>query len=104
MKSFTFNNIQFLLGQNAQENWDILEEAQKINSDYIWFHLNSFPSGFVIMYSSLNTINDCCCNDFLYYGANLCKLNSKYKTLNDLKICYTAVKNLSKTQKKERLP
>ena len=35
MKTFEFENIKFLLGQNAQENWDILEEAQKINSNYI---------------------------------------------------------------------
>ena len=58
MKTFEFENIKFLLGQNAQENWDILEEAQKINSDYIWFHLNSFPSSYVIMYSTLDQFND----------------------------------------------
>lgn len=99
MKTFIFENIKFLLGQNAQENWNILEEAQKINSDYIWFHLNSFPSSYVIMYSTLNELNDSSLNNYLTYGANLCKNYSKYKNYNDLKICYTTLKKLSKTNK-----
>ena len=99
MKTFEFENIKFLLGQNAQENWNILEEAQKINSDYIWFHLNSFPSSYVIMYSTLNELNDTSLNNCLTYGANLCKIHSKYKNYNDLKICYTTLKKLSKTNK-----
>ena len=99
MKTFTFENIKFLLGQNAQENWDILEKAQKINPNYIWFHLNSFPSGYVIMYSTINELNDTSLNNCLTYGANLCKIHSKYKNYNDLKICYTSLKKLKKTQK-----
>jgi predicted ribosome quality control (RQC) complex YloA/Tae2 family protein len=99
MKTFEFENIKFLLGQNAQENWNILEKAEKINSDYIWFHLNSFPSSYVIMYSTLNELNDNSLNNYLNYGAQLCKNNSKYKNYNDLKICYTTLKNLSKTNK-----
>tara|TARA_Y100000816_G_C25593003_1_gene318244 strand:- start:13 stop:357 length:345 start_codon:yes stop_codon:yes gene_type:complete len=99
MKTFTYENIQFLLGQNAQENWDILDAAQKINSDYVWFHLNSFPSSYVIMYSSIENIHDSSLNDYLIYGAKLCKQNSKYKNFNDLKICYTSLKKLTKTNK-----
>ena len=99
MKSYTFNNIEFIIGQNAQENWDILDQARKINPDYLWFHLNSFPSAYIIMYATLNQLLDNSCNEFLNYAANLCKINSKYKNLNDLKICYTCVKKLNKTQK-----
>lgn len=99
MKTFTYENIQFILGQNAQENWNILDEAQKINSDYVWFHLNSFPSSYVIMHSSIENIHDSSLNDYLIYGANLCKQNSKYKNYNDLKICYTSLKKLTKTNK-----
>ena len=99
MKTFTYENIQFTLGQNAQENWNILDEAQKINPDYLWFHLNSFPSSYVIMYSSIQDIHDSSLNDYLIYGANLCKQNSKYKNYNDLKICYTSLKKLTKTNK-----
>lgn len=99
MKTFTYENIKFLLGQNAQENWDILEEAQKINCNYIWFHLNSFPSSYVIMYSCIEDLSDNSLNNYLTYGATLCKNYSKYKNYNDLKICYTTLKKLSKTNK-----
>ena len=102
MKTFEFENIKFLLGQNAEENWNILEEAQKINSDYIWFHLNSFPSSYVIMYSTIEEIKNKSENnidDFLNFGANLCKENSKYKYLKNLKIIYTSLKRLTKTDK-----
>ena len=99
MKTEFFNEIKFILGQNAQENWDILEEAQKINSDFIWFHLNSFPSSYVIMYSCIDQLNDNSLNNYLNYGANLCKTHSKYRNLKDLKICYTTLKKITKTNK-----
>ena len=99
MKTITFNNINFVIGENAQDNWNILEQANSINPDYIWFHLNSFPSSYVIMYSTLDQFNDNSLNNYLNYGANLCKTHSKYKNLKDLKICYTSLKKLSKTNK-----
>ena len=37
--------------------------------------------------------------DILIYGATLCKENSKYSFLNDLKICYTSLNKLTKTEK-----
>ena len=103
MKIFEFENIKFILGQNAQENWEILIEAQKINKKYVWFHLNSFPSGYVIMHSTLQDLIDNSLNNFtndcLNYGANLCKQNSKYRNFNNLKICYTTLDKLNITNK-----
>ena len=99
MKTIIYNNIQFVIGQNAQDNWNILDEAYKINNNFIWFHLNSFPSCYVIMYSTNEELRDNSFNDYLNYGASLCKQNSKYKNLKDIKICYTSLKKLSKTQK-----
>lgn len=99
MKTIIYNNIQFVIGQNAQDNWIILDEAYKINNNFIWFHLNSFPSCYVIMYSTNEELRDNSFNDYLNYGASLCKQNSKYKNLKDIKICYTSLKKLSKTQK-----
>lgn len=96
MKEVEFNNIKFYIGQSAKENWDLLDKT--INKSYIWFHLNSFPSPYVIMYTSLEDLEKIdISNSYLYYGANLCKENSKYKFLKNLKIIYTPVKNLSKT-------
>lgn len=103
MKVFEFENIKYYIGQTAKENWDILEIAKIENNNYIWFHLNSFKSPYVIMYLSITNINDNnIINDkynLINYGANLCKQYSKYKYLKNLKIMYTKVKNLSKTDK-----
>ena len=99
MKIIIYNNIQFVIGQNAQDNWNIFDEAYKTNSDFIWFHLNSFSSCYVIMYSTNEELKDNSFNDYLNYGASLCRQNSKYKNLKDIKICYTSLKKLTKTQK-----
>jgi len=99
MKQVIYNEIKYIIGESAQENWNILDNANKINNDFIWFHLNSFPSCFVIMYSNIENLRDNSLNEYLTYGANLCKQNTKYRNLNDLKICCTSLKKLKKTNK-----
>ena len=99
MKKVIYNEIKYIIGESAQENWNILDNANKINNDFIWFHLNSFPSCFVIMYSNIENLRDNSLNEYLTYGANLCKQNTKYRNLSDLKICYTSLKKLKKTNK-----
>ena len=47
MKIEIFNNIQIIIGENAEENWKIID----FNSNYTWLHLNSFPSCHVIIQS-----------------------------------------------------
>ena len=104
MKEIEFNNIKFYVGQSAKENWELLSKADQT---YIWFHLNSFSSPYVIMCSSIdnleqlikNSENGLSVNQFLIYGAELCKENSKYKHLKDIKIMYTNIKNVSKGEK-----
>ena len=44
MKTTSYQDIIFEIGQNAKENWEIFEKNKEINSHYVWFHLNSFPS------------------------------------------------------------
>jgi hypothetical protein len=100
MKEFDFNNIKFYVGQTATENWDLLDTALAIDKSYIWFHLDKFPSPYVIMYSSIQNLEEL--NSplklvILYYGATLCKEHSKYKYLNNLKILYMPIKNLTKS-------
>jgi hypothetical protein len=99
MKTIEYKNILFYIGQNAQDNWDILEHSLKINENYLWFHLNSFPSPYVIMCCTLEDICSNDINDIFYYAGDLCKQNSKYKNLKDIKICYTSLKKLKKTNK-----
>ena len=99
MRETIYNDIKYVIGQNAKENYNILDQAYKINCDYIWFHLNSFPSCFVIMYSTLYELKPNNINDYLNYGAYLCKQNTKYRNIPNLKICYTLVSNLIKGEK-----
>ena len=105
MKKFVYNNIRFHLGQTANENWILFDEYKKLSPYYMWFHLNSFKSPYVIMEASLEelekehklTISEI--NDLLNYGASLCKENSKFSFLSNLKIIYCPLKNLTKGNK-----
>tara|TARA_A100001035_G_C27490585_1_gene367413 strand:+ start:162 stop:506 length:345 start_codon:yes stop_codon:yes gene_type:complete len=99
MKKFIYNNIEYCIGQTAKENWELLETLQQENRDYIWFHLNSFPSPYVIMKTDLLEIPEQSHSDYLIYGANLCRDNTKYRNLKDLKVCYTTLKKLKKGNK-----
>ena len=109
MKVFELNECKFYVGQSAKENWELLDKAKSENQNYIWFHLNSFPSPYVIMWSSIDeliksenlsvdTSENLSEDKFLNFGAELCKKYSKYKNYKDLKIMYTTVKKLTKTE------
>jgi len=113
MKELEFNNIKFYVGQSGKENWHLLDNAKIENKNFVWFHLDSFPSPYVIMWSSINNLeelikksNEVNCDSidvlpsvdqYLNFGARQCKEYSKYKFLNDLKIMYTTVNKLNKT-------
>ena len=103
MKKTEYKNINFYIGQNAQENWIIFDEYKKLNENFIWFHLNSFASPYVIMQSTLEELgsiyNQEEIEEILNYGATLCKENSKYKFLNNLKIMYSPLKKITKGTK-----
>ena len=86
MKEFEINNIVVVLGQCAQENWDIID----FDSDFIWLHLNSFPSCHVIIQDESPD------NETLQSAAELCKENTKYRNLKNLKVCCTKCSNLKK--------
>lgn len=99
MKKNIYNLIEYCIGETAKENWELLDSLQQENSDYIWFHLNSFPSPYVIMKSTLFELQENSYNDYLTYGAKLCKENTKYRYLKDIKVCYTTLKKLKKGEK-----
>jgi len=91
MKTFIFDNFVCKLGQNANENWSLLDNARE---HYIFLHLTSFPSGYVIIeYEKEHTFF------MIYTAAQICKDNSKYKYLNDLKVDWCRCDNLQKSDK-----
>ncbi len=87
MKIEIFEETIIKVGQSAQENWDLIDNS---NQNYIWLHLNSFPSCHIVIEDENPT------TELLLEGARLCKDNTKYRNLKNLKICYTTISNLIK--------
>ena len=100
MKVYELDNIKYNVGENAKDNWDIIDNAKQ---NYVWFHLDSFSSPHVIMEKSLIHIKkDKTLKSekvYLLYGAELCKKYSKYKNYTNIKVMYTNIKNVKKGSK-----
>jgi len=91
MKQIYINEILCLIGGNSKENWKIFEDSIDNN---ILFHLSSFPSCYVILKTE-----ELPCDITLKESAKLCKMNTKYKNLPNLKVDYTFCKNIIKGDK-----
>jgi predicted ribosome quality control (RQC) complex YloA/Tae2 family protein len=90
MKTFNFNNLNIKVGTSAKENWNILSESKPY---HLFFHLSSFPSCFVILECNEDTIIS---NDVLQECANICKSNTKYRNMKNIKVDYTHCENVIK--------
>lgn len=89
MKEFTDeNNTIYWLGKNAQDNWDIIKKAE---NNWLWFHLDKFSSGHVIICKESSMISD---NEILY-ASKLCISNSKYKLINNIGVIYSEINNIN---------
>lgn len=88
MKIINEHDINIHVGENAEENWNLLD----MNSEYLWFHLKSFPSCHVVV----ENINPS--SDVIQYAASICKSHTKYRNLKNLKINYTPLKNVRKAE------
>lgn len=88
MKIHKIGKYTCKIGQNSNENWSILEEA---DPNHLFLHLTSFPSCFVIVDSSLLM------NEFeLIECANICKDNTKYRKLKSVYVDCTTCSNVIK--------
>ena len=66
-------NELYILGENAQDNWNILD---KVEPNHYFFHLTSFPSPYVILLcEETPSIEE------ITIAAQLCKGNTKYRIL-----------------------
>jgi predicted ribosome quality control (RQC) complex YloA/Tae2 family protein len=92
MKKFVYENFVCKLGETAKENWELLEKAE---NHYLFFHLSSFPSGYVIL-----EYKDSEPTPFMIQtAAQLCKNGTKYRTLTNIKVDWCRCDNLEKTDK-----
>jgi len=93
MKTYTYETEQHVfiikLGQNAQENWELVENSEP---EDIWIHLADFASCHVI----IKTDNQKVGNHVIRYAGRLCAEHSKYKYNKKIDIIYTTVKNVKK--------
>ena len=85
-------NKDFVIGQSAKDNWKILSEAKQ---NYIWFHLDDYPSPYVILHKTFTES----LKSEIKEAAIACKENSKYKNLPSISVIYCEVKNLRKGSK-----
>jgi predicted ribosome quality control (RQC) complex YloA/Tae2 family protein len=67
----------------------------KLNENYVWFHLSSFPSPHVILEEEMGQkgLN----LDLILKCAEKCREYSKYKNMKKIYVDYTPLKNLKIT-------
>ena len=97
MKTYNQGVTFFKVGQNAQENWDLIRKYLVNNEDslnlignskeFLWFHLDEFPSAHVVIEQEEPD------NDEINYACELVIQHSKNSKFSK-KIIYTKIKNL----------
>ncbi len=98
MKTYNLGETIFKVGQNAQENWDLIRECLEVkkignskelgnSKEFLWFHLDEFPSAHVVI--CIEEPN----NEEINYACELVIQHSKYSKFSK-KIIYTKIKNL----------
>ena len=93
----TFENNLIRIGENADDNDQIIKES---NQSDMWFHLNSFPSCHVIIACSKEFPIT---NQMIIHCCLLVKENTKYKNFAKLKVNYTEIKNVKRTEIKGKV-
>ena len=87
MKVELFQDIVIKIGKNQQENWDLIDSSYE---KFTWLHLNSYPSGHVVIEDENPS------SEVISAAASLCKENTKYRNLKNVKVAYTLIGNLKK--------
>ena len=99
MIEIEYEGITYQIGNNAQDNWDMLDNAEK---NWIWFHLDNLTSPYVILKESIKSIKEDKYNfnykNYIYKGGSLCKEYSKFKS-QKVSFIFTEVKNVRKGTK-----
>ena len=96
MKTVLYNSTAYpepiiiYIGQNAKDNWNILDTSKQENELFWWFHLKTLPSSHIIVKAETLT------NVLITYAAYLCKQSTKYRKYNKIAVSYTQCNNVFK--------
>ena len=93
--------ITFYIGQNAQDNFDIIDNANPCD---LWFHLADYSSCHVIATMPEDDdikIDKKVLKQIVNSAALLCRKHTqKIENLQNVKVVYTNIENVEKTEKK----
>eukprot|EP00930_Biecheleria_cincta_P017383 TRINITY_DN13838_c0_g2_i1.p1 TRINITY_DN13838_c0_g2~~TRINITY_DN13838_c0_g2_i1.p1 ORF type:complete len:367 (-),score=92.29 TRINITY_DN13838_c0_g2_i1:316-1416(-) len=93
MKTLQVGDFSLLVGETAQENWDLIDQARKLG----WFfHLTDFPSPYVVLECGKVEPNA----HIKLRCAEICVEHSKHKNAGKVKVDVTPVANV-KVDKKD---
>ena len=87
MKEYIYDDISIKIGENAMENWKLLDIS---NENFPWLHLKSFPSGYTIICDNNPS------KKIIKIAANLCKRHTKYRNMQNIKVSQTICGNVIK--------
>ena len=90
-------NITYIIGNNAQENTQIIKEA---NPKSIWFHINDAASCHVIMnIKYTEKPSKKIMHKLIKQGALYCKqYTNKYKSIKNIEVIYNYIQNIQTTE------
>lgn len=93
--------IEYLKGDNRNDNDKIIDYSKNSGNKDIWFHLKNNPSSHIIALIPVS-ISNIFLNDIIAKGCLLYfeQNKEKYKNTKSLNINYTNIKNVQKTKTK----
>ena len=97
-ETFVFENTEYTIyiGQNKNENWELIDAAEKTD---IWFHIDGVPSCHVILVNSNVVKLRDVPRQVIKRCAYLCKINSSalVKSMPKCVVIYTPISEVVKT-------
>lgn len=97
-------NIEFRVGQNAQDNFDLIDDS---SPDNLWFHIHGHASCHVVAAIQRMKEGQRMEEGVRYdkkqlrhiatQGAVICKQHSKYKSEPNVQVMYTQIQHVVKT-------
>ena len=87
-------NIAFRVGQSAQENFDLIDDALPRD---LWFHVSQESSCHVVAtLPQGNKYDKKQLHKIAVQGAVICKQHCRYKSEKDIRVIYTTISNVKK--------